>query len=271
MRNYDALDVSLEGDVLRISFDDPENRNAIDRAAHGELTHVFRDAKEEDAVRVVLLTGNGDVFSAGGNLERMHDRLEDPESDPFRESIREAEQIVEDMVSLNKPIVAKVNGHSTGLATTLALLCDLTYIDERGKIGDPHVDVGLVAGDGGAVIWPLLVGLDTAKEFLLTGKMVTGAEAEEIGLVTEALPAPALQERVDEVVEEIASGPQVAIRYTKAALNEWLRLGVDNVLRESLGYEAISQGHPDHREAVEAYLEDRRPDFPSARDSAADE
>jgi len=124
----------------------------------------------------------------------------------------------------------------------------------------------LVAGDGGAVVWPLIVGLQTAKEFLMTGKMVTGAEAADIGLVNEALPSDELDERVDEVIDELASGPQVAIRYTKVALNEWLHLRVDNVLRESLALEAVSQRHPDHAEAVDAFLEGREPDFPSGRD-----
>jgi len=266
MRDYEALDVSLEGDVLRIAFDDPENSNAISREAHGELTHVFKDAWENDDARVVMLTGNGDVFSAGGDLDRMKHRIEHPEEDPFRESIREAEEIIEDIVNLEKPLVAKVNGHCTGLGTTLALFSDLVYMDESGKIGDPHVSAGLVAGDGGAVVWPLIVGLQTAKEFLMTGKMVTGAEAADIGLVNEALPSDELDERVDEVIDELASGPQVAIRYTKVALNEWLHLGVDNVLRESLALEAVSQRHPDHAEAVDAFLEGREPDFPSGRD-----
>ena len=271
MREYSALDVTADGDVLRDAFDDPDNSNAIGPAAHRELTTVFTDARRHEGIRVVVLTGNGETFSAGGDLDRMKDRIEDPEADPFEHSLQEAETIVRSLLELEKPIVAKVNGHATGLGATLALFADLVYASEDAKIGDPHVRVGLVAGDGGAVIWPLLTDMHTAKEFLLTGKMATATEAAEMGLVNEAVPPTALDDRVDEVVSDLATGPQTAIRYTKAALNEWLQLGVSRVLRQSLAYEHRSQRDPDHAEAVDALLADREPDFPSARSADRNE
>jgi enoyl-CoA hydratase len=226
---------------------------------------VFDDASEHDAVRVVVLTGNGDVFSAGGDLERMKRRIDHPEEDPFLDSLREAESIIHDLLNLEKPVVAKVNGHATGLGATLALFCDLTYISADAKIGDPHVNVGLVAGDGGAVIWPLLTDMHTAKEFLMTGRLAPAEEAEEIGLVNEAVPPEELDERVESVVDRLATRPQTAVQFTKMALNGWIDLGVSKILKESLAYEAISQRDPDHDEAVTALLEDRDPEFPSAR------
>lgn len=270
MREYSALDVSLRDDVFRIAFDDPENGNAVSAAAHEELTDVFEDARRESAARVVLLTGNGDAFSTGGDLDRMKRRIEAPEDDPFEESLREAETIVRSLLALEKPIVAKVNGHAIGLGATLALFCDLAYMSTDGRIGDPHVTAGLVAGDGGAVIWPLLTDMHTAKEFLLTGETASADEAADIGLVNEAVRPDELDARVDEVVDDLASGPQTAIRYTKVALNEWVQLGVSNVLRESLAYEAISQRDPDHEEAVDAFLEDREPRFPSGREGSGE-
>jgi enoyl-CoA hydratase len=267
MREYDALDVSLENDVFRIAFDDPQNQNAVGPEAHNELTHVFEDARSESEARVVLLTGNGQVFSAGGDLDRMKSRIENPKEDPFLESLQEAQSIVQDFISLEKPVVAKVNGHAIGLGATLALLADLTYMSTDGRIGDPHVQAGLVAGDGGAIIWPLLTDLHTAKEFLMTGKVADAEEAAEMGLVNAAISPSELDEHVDEVINDLATGPQKAIQYTKTALNGWLRMGVSNILQESLAYEAISQRDPDHAAAVEALLDGREPTFPSGRDN----
>jgi enoyl-CoA hydratase len=270
MRDYEALDVSIQDDVFRIAFDRPESLNGVNPETHYELTKVFKDAYESDT-RVVLLTGNGDAFSAGGDLDFMKERVENPEKHPFTRSLREAEEIIEDIINLEKPIIAKVNGHATGLGATIALFCDIVYADEDAKIGDPHVNVGLVAGDGGAVIWPLLTDIHKAKELLMTGDLVTATEAEELGLVNYAVPSEELDDRVDEMIDKLATGPQTAIRYTKVALNEWLHLGVSNILRESLAFEYISQQDPDHEEAINAFLEDRQPEYESARKPTSDD
>jgi len=270
MRDYDTLDVGIvDGDVFRISFDRPDEMNATNGKMHRELTHVFKDAYESDT-RVVLLTGNGDVFSAGGDIEGMKERIENPRQRPFTESLREGETIIRDMINLEKPLIAKVNGHATGLGATLALFCDLVYMEEGAKIGDPHVKVGYVAGDGGAVIWPLLTNVHKAKELLMTGELISASEAEEIGLINYAVPSEALDDRVDEMIDDLATGPQLAMRYTKMAINNWIEDGVNNILRESLALEGISSHQPDHEEAVDAFLEDRTPNFPSARDPDAE-
>jgi enoyl-CoA hydratase len=261
---YDHLDVSMEEDVFRIAFDDPERMNPIGDDVHHELAYVFKDAYDSDA-RVVVLTGNGDVFSAGGDVEGMKVRLEG-EGEPFHETIRDAEEVIEDLVNLDKPIVARVNGHATGLGATLALFCDIVVAVEDAKFGDPHVKVGLAAGDGGAVIWPLLTDMHTAKELLMTGDVVPMTDAEEMGLVNYAVPREELDEKVDELVHKLATGPQHAIRYTKLALNSWVQLGVNNVLRQSLALEYMSEKQPDHRAAVEAFIEGEEPVFPSGRD-----
>lgn len=264
METYRALDVELQDDVLRIAFDRPEAMNASNPQMHTELTRVFKDAHQTDA-RVILLTGNGDAFSAGGDIQNMKDRIDDPTSSPFTEVIGEAEEIIEDLTNIEKPIVAKVNGHATGLGATLALFCDIVIMNDEAKIGDPHVQAGLVAGDGGAVIWPLLTDIHKAKELLMTGALVTAEEAEEIGLVNYAVPPDELDNKVEEIVNELATGPQLAIRYTKKALDNYVQQGVDDILAESLALEAISQHQPDHEEAVEAFLDGRDPEFPSAR------
>ena len=263
MQEYDQLEVSVDDDVLTIAIDRPEDLNAVNDPLHRELAGVFREAYEID-VRVVVLTGNGDAFSAGGDVQWMKDNVDDPEN--FLQTVREGEEIIESIVNLEKPIIAKVNGDATGLGATLALFCDIVMMNEEARIGDPHVKVALVAGDGGAVIWPLLTSLNKAKELLMTGDLISAEEAKELGLVNHVVPADELDERTDEMVDKLASGPQIAIRYTKKALNGWLEHGNNIALSRGLALEAAGQQHPDHEEAVDAFLEKRRPNFPSGRD-----
>jgi enoyl-CoA hydratase len=267
MREYDTLDVRIvDGDVFRIAFDRPDAMNATNGRMHRELTHVFRDAYESEDARVVVLTGNHGVFSAGGDIKEMKERVDNPRMRPFKESLREGERIIRDIVNLEKPLIAKVNGHATGLGATLALFCDIVYMEEGAKIGDPHVNVGYVAGDGGAVIWPLLTNVHKAKELLMTGELISASEAEDIGLINYAVSPEELDDRVDEMIQDLASQPQLAMRYTKMAINNWIEDGVNNILRESLALEGVSSHEPDHEEAVNAFLEDRTPHFPSARE-----
>lgn len=263
MREYDNLEVSLEEDVFRIAIDRPEALNAVNAALHTELSEVFDDAYDADA-RVVVLTGNGDAFSAGGDVNWMRDSVEEPEK--FLETAREGEEIIERIVNLEKPVIAKVNGDATGLGATLALFCDIVMMSEDARIGDPHVNVALVAGDGGAVIWPLLTSLNKAKELLMTGELLPAEEVEELGLANHVVPADELDDATDEMVDKLATGPQTAIRYTKKTLNSWLELGTDLALTKGIALEAAAQQHPDHEEAVEAFLDKRQPDFPSGRD-----
>lgn len=260
MYEYDALDVGLEAGVLTITLDRPDHLNAVNERLHEELTTVFRAAADSEA-RVVVLTGAGEAFSAGGDIAEMNERVDNAAA--FRQTLREAQRIVEDILALEQPLVAKVNGDATGLGATLALFCDVVLMSEDARIGDPHVQVALVAGDGGAVIWPLLTSLNTAKELLMTGDLVSAEEAEELGLVNHAVPTAELDDRTDEIVESLATGPQAAIRYTKKTLNTWLELGSTLALQRGLAFEGISQQHPDHATAVEAFLEGESPEFPS--------
>jgi enoyl-CoA hydratase len=264
MRDYNHLDVSLEGDVLRIAFDRPKKANAIDEGTHEELTHVFEDAHYADA-RIVLLTGNGDSFSAGGDLEWLQTNAQNPEQ--FRRTMYDDEKILRDILMLEKPVVVRVNGACTGLGATIALFCDILIATDDAKIGDPHVNAGLVAGDGGAVVWPLLMSMSKAKELLMTGDLVSGEEAVDLGLVNYAVPEDELDDKVDEMIEKLATGPQPSIQYTKKALNSWLQLGMNTAFDKGQAWEVITQSHPDHQEAVDAFVEGRRPDFPTGRDA----
>jgi enoyl-CoA hydratase len=154
-----------------------------------------------------------------------------------------------------------MNGHAVGLGATLALYCDMIFAADQAKIGDPHVAVGLVAGDGGAAVWPQRIGLCRAKEYLLTGELLTAPEAAEIGLINRAVPAEELDAAVDDYCERLLQGAQKAIRYTKVILNQELKRVTHAILDTGLAYEALTIRSADHREAVKAMQEKRAPQF----------
>jgi enoyl-CoA hydratase len=256
---YEALKVSREGKIVTVAFNRPEVKNATNPRMHQELVRVFPEIGRDPDAQVVILTGEGDAFSAGGDLSTLRDSLENQAR--WVESMQEAREIVMGLVDLDRPVIAKVNGHAVGLGATLALLCDIVIAKDKAKIADPHVGVGLVAGDGGAIIWPALVGYARAKYYLLTGEAITGAKAAEIGLVTEAVAAEDLDARVDAIAQRLAAGASVAIRLTKKSVNMELRKRIDDMLEAHLGFETWSHLSEDHREAVNAFLEKRTPAF----------
>lgn len=256
---YQALRVVREGAVVTVSFNRPEVKNATNMQMHQELVRVFPEIGRDPEAHVVILTGEGDVFSAGGDIGGMQKTLDDPAR--WVDSMNEARDILMGVIDLDRPVIAKVNGDAVGLGATLALVCDIVVAKDSAIIADPHVKVGLVAGDGGSVIWPALIGYAKAKKYLLTGESITGTEAERIGLVSEAVPAEQLDARVDQIAKSIARGAAVAIRLTKKAVNMDLRQRMANMIEAHLGYETMSYMSQDHREAVNAFVERRRPNF----------
>jgi enoyl-CoA hydratase len=205
------------------------------------------------------LTGEGEAFSAGGDIETLRGSAVNHAR--WIESMMEARAIVMALVELDRPTIAKVNGHAIGLGSTLALLCDIVIARDDAKIADPHVKVGLVAGDGGAIIWPALIGYAKAKLYLLTGDSVTGAEAAKMGLVTESCSAEELDARVHSLAHRLAGGATMAIRLTKKSVNMELRQRIESLLEAHLGYETMSHLSADHREALEAFVAKRKPVF----------
>ena len=253
--NYETLEVVRNGRIVTVSFNRPEVRNATNPRMHQELARVFPEIGRDGEAYVVVLTGKGQSFSAGGDLATLKRSLDDHER--WLASMAEAREILMGLIDLDRPVIAKLNGHAIGLGATLALMCDFIIAKDTAVIADPHVKVGLTAGDGGAVIWPMLVGFARAKRYLLTGDSITGAEAAAIGLVTEALPADRLDARVAELAESLANGAAVAIRTTKKSINLALRQQLDSLIEAHLGYETMSHLSADHREAVNAFLEKR--------------
>lgn len=258
-QSYQDLKIEKDGRTLRLIINRPEALNVVTGRLHGELSRIFTDIEHDDDVDVVVLTGAGKTFCAGGDIGWMHEMLDVPGG--FAAISIEGRRIIQSLLSLDKPVVCRVNGDAIGLGATLALFSDVIIVDEEARIADPHVRVGLVAGDGGAVIWPQLIGYARAKELLMTGDAVTGREAAQMGLVNRAVPAGDLDTEVDKLVQKLLRSPQAALRWTKVAVNIGLKQLADSILEASIGYECVSATLPDHREAVTAFLEKRRPNF----------
>lgn len=260
---YQFVRLATEDAVAVVTLDRPDALNAVNWELHRDLENVWLDLAADDTVRAVVLTGAGRAFSAGGDLRRMLARATNPEErDPYARRIQGAAyQLVERMLNVPQPIIAAVNGAATGLGATLALCCDLVVASDQARIGDTHVRAGLVAGDGGALIWPWLVGMQRAKQYLLTGDLLDAREAERIGLVNQVVPHEDLLPTALALARRLADGAPWAIRWTKAALNTWLKFGATLIMPMALAYEGHTMLTRDHAEAVQAFLEKRAPRF----------
>jgi enoyl-CoA hydratase len=259
LSSYSTLELERSGRVLRASLNQPQRMNAIDAIAHEELARFFVELASDPDSDIVILTGNGRAFSAGGDLDHIQAMIDDPTL--FLDDMPNIKRLVFGILDCPKILIAKINGPAVGLGATLALLCDVIFAAETAKIGDPHVKVGLCAGDGGAVIWPHLIGHARAKEYLMTGRLLTGTEAERIGLINHAVPIAQLDRAVEEFVRELSGGSIRAIQWTKLSVNLGLKHLAHAVLDASVAYEALSNATEDHREAVQALREKRAPRF----------
>lgn len=247
--------------VLLITLDRPEKYNAADEQMHLELARVWKDVSADPDTRVAVITGAGKAFSAGGDLgmvERMAGNYEH-----VSRMLTEMADLVYNIINCDKPIVSAINGVAVGAGTVAALLADIAIAADDAKIGDGHVKLGVAAGDHAAIIWPLLVGMAKAKYYLLTGEMVTGADAERMGMVAKALPRDQVLDEALRIADTLATGSQQAVRLTKRSLNNWLRM-FGPTFDQSAAYEMLTFLGPDVVEGYTALREKRAPQFPSA-------
>lgn len=257
--SYRALRIDRVGAVLRVVIDHPASElNAVDGLLHGELVRLFRELKREESARAVLLTGRGRAFSAGGSFDWFPTLTDLDTLDPLR---RDARQMIWDLLEVELPIVAALNGPAVGLGASIALLCDVILAADTATIADPHVRVGIAAGDGGTAIWPLLVGPARAKQYLLTGDPVPAAEAERIGLVNRVVPAADLEAEALAFAARLAAGAPLAIRYTKHAVNKLVKDALNVAFDAATALEIVTFRSEDHAEALAAIREKRRPVF----------
>lgn len=245
--------------LLRITLNRPDAMNAFNLEQHNELPEALAFASRDAGSDVIMLTGAGRAFSAGGDLAHIENNAANPHL--FDHEVEMAKAIIFTLIDMDKPVVCRLNGHAVGLGATLALFCDIIVAADTAKIGDPHVGLGLVAGDGGAVIWPQLVGLSRAKEYLLTGDLILAPRAAEMGLINYAVAADELDSTVDALCEKLLSGAQQAVRWTKRLANMELKRVAEAVMPIGLDYERQSVRTADHREGIAALREKRKPRF----------
>lgn len=245
--------------LIRITLNRPDAMNAFNLALHDELPEALAFAKCDAGSDVILLTGAGRAFSAGGDIAHIERNAATPEL--FDHEVEMAKAIIFTLLDTDKPVVCRMNGHAVGLGATIALFCDIILAADTAKIGDPHVGLGLVAGDGGAVIWPQLIGLARAKEYLLTGDLIPAPRAAAMGLINHALPAGELDAAVDVLCDKLLGGAQQAIRWTKRLTNIELKRVAENVMPVGLDYEVQSVRTADHLEGIAALKEKRKPNF----------
>ena len=256
---YEAIAVEHRpGGVALATLDRPAKRNAVDGVLHHELTTLWRDADADERVRALVVTGAGPSFCAGGDFS--------PNAVPLGSrggvsAIEEGRRIVDHLLECRKPVIAAVNGHAMGLGATVALLCDVVLAGRSAVFADTHVALGIGAGDGGQLIWPLLVGVNRAKYFLMTGDRVDAAEAERLGLVLRVVDDDRLLDEALALAGRLAAGPAQAISASKMAVNAWMRSISATVLPISLALEEATFSSADHREAVAAFREKRPPRF----------
>lgn len=259
-RQYETLALSHTGRVLTVALNRPDDLNAVNHEMHEELARVFYEAADDPASDVIVLTGAGAAFCAGGDINWLKQETEATPT-PFMIESRVVRKIVHGLLDCPKPVIAAVNGDAIGLGASLALLCDVIIAKESAKFADPHVRIGLVAGDGGALIWPQLIGFAKAKHFLFTGDAILAKEAERMNLITFAVPDDEFDVFVTKYTQRLERGAQAAIRYTKVSANIALRQLYNSVFETAVAYEGLAKQSGDFREGVRAYLEKRRPDF----------
>jgi enoyl-CoA hydratase len=244
--------------VLLITLNRPEVLNAAHEEMHSELAAIWTDVSKDEQTRVAVVTGAGRAFSAGGDLGMVERQIGD--YGRVTAMLTEMSDLVYNMVNCEKPIVSAINGVAVGAGLVVALLADISICAADARLGDGHVRLGVAAGDHAAIIWPLLCGLARSKYYLMTGEMVTGEEAERIGLVSKALPADQVLAEAFRVADQLASGPQLAIRLTKRALNGWIR-NAGPIFDQSAAYEMLTFMGDDIREGLASLREKRTPDF----------
>ena len=256
--HYKTIKFSLENRILTVTLNNPEKLNVFTEEMEFELSQFLVDGAFDDDFDIAVLTGAGRAFCAGGDVENwMAKNVEDP----GRVDHALSKRLIFALLDFTKPLIAKLNGHAVGLGATVALFCDVIFASDRAKIADPHVRMGLSAGDGGAIIWPQLIGYARAREFLMTGEFISAPRAAEMGLINYSLPPEELDKAVDEFADRLSKGALKAICATKKTVNLGLKHLASAVMDASIAYETLTVATRDHAEAVHAFLEKRDPKF----------
>jgi len=258
---YQRLSIARPAErVLEIVMNRPEKYNAADQVMHRELAEIWRDIDGDPEVSVALLRGAGQAFSAGGDLAMVEAITQDFE---LRAKIwKEARDLVYNIINCGKPVVSAIEGPAVGAGLVAGLLADISVAAKNARIIDGHTRLGVAAGDHAAIVWPLLCGLAKAKYYLLLCEPISGAEAERIGLVSRTCEDGKAYETALEIARKLAAGAPNAVRWTKYALNNWLRLAGPS-FDTSLALEFLGFSGPEVQEGMRSLREKRPPAFPT--------
>lgn len=257
--NYKSMTFERDGNILTITLNRPDQLNAANEVLHAELAQVFVDAAIDKESDVIVLTGAGRAFSAGGDLGFIESFRSDPKL--FASVLHEGKRTISALLDCEKPIICRMNGDAMGLGATIALFCDIIIAADTARIGDPHVLAGLAAGDGGAVIWPQLIGYARAKQYLLSGDFIAAPDAAEMGLINFSVAPDELDALVGKWAKKMGRGAHVALRATKKTINIGLKQMAASMIDAGFAGEALSAQTEDHAEALAAIREKRRPVF----------
>jgi enoyl-CoA hydratase len=261
-RHYKCLQIDTPAErILRITFNRPETHNAVNAETHTELTNIWRELDGDPEISCAIVTGAGKAFSAGGDFELIKKIIDDPVA--RMATWKEAKDLVYNVINCNKPIVSAINGVAVGAGLVVGILADVSIAGKSARIVDGHTRLGVAAGDVACIIWPLLCGLAKAKYYLLTCRPISGEEAERIGLVSLCVDDATLQQTALDIARELARGAPSAIRWTKYALNNWLRQA-GPMFDTSTALEMLGFAGAEAREGLASHLEKRAPDFPTA-------
>jgi enoyl-CoA hydratase len=262
--HYRTIIVEKADMVATITLNRPDRLNALGGGMHEELEDVFVQVNHDDEVNAIILTGAGRAFCSGGDLREAASQTEPKGGTPAAVTAfaRGPRRLIQKMLQVEPPIIVAINGDAVGQGATIALLGDVVFAAENARIADTHIRMGLVSGCGGAALWPLLVGVSRAKEYMMTGDFIPAQEAERIGLVNHVVPPEELIPTARALAERLAHGPTWAIRWSKAVINKMIQERMDLVLDTALLFEALSARTEDHREAAQAFVEKRPPRFP---------
>lgn len=256
---YEMLKLSKRDGVLSITLNNPSRKNAVNRRMHLELERIWDDVDADDDVRVAVITGEGGEFCSGIDLSGIQAESEGGKSG--RPRTRGARRLFWNMLDCEKPIIAKVRGVAYGLGVNIALAADIVVGAEGARFCDSHVKAGIAPGDGGAALWPLLIGFHRAKEYLMTGEPILAEKAADMGLINYCVRDEEIDEFVDAFADKLSQGAPLAISYGKLAVNTMLKQLMAGSFETSMAYDQMTLYTADHREGAAAFLEKRKPKF----------
>jgi enoyl-CoA hydratase len=259
--SYTALELATASDgVLQIILSRPELLNRFDATLHEELTHAVNEAGADPSVRAIVLASTGKVFSAGGDFELM--RAAHDDGPTRRALVADGRRLLDAFLQLPQPVVAAVQGAAVGLGATIALACDAVVAARGASLADTHVNVGLVAGDGGCLVWPASAGMLRARRHLLTGDPLDAETAFQLGMVTDLVDSPEeVRPAAQQIAERISRLPPLAVQGTKRALNRVSQQRAGEVVDLSLAYEEHTLASSDLLEGIAAFRERREPRY----------